>query len=313
MNPDADAIYRRFAGKAKFRHLNLLIQLHDLRNMKRAAAALGLSQPAVSLAVSELEKLLGVTLFLRHARGVEPTQVATDLVPVARRIMEALGDGSEIVSNVLNDAAGYVRLAATPAAIGGLVQPMIGTLARKYPSIHLDLTEINAANPFEAISDGACDILCLRKPATGPEDWTFQEVLDDALVVICGAGNALSGRKEATADDLRDARWLLTRRGSIARNRFEDLAEDIGLPAENRCGVVTHVPALTLELLCRHDYLALIPRSVAAPWLRDGHAVELASPATTRLASLGLMWKPDGASRVIRKLVGELTAVRCDP
>ena len=106
MNPDADVIYRRLLSKAKFRHLSLLIQLNDLRNMKRAAESMNLSQPAVSLAVSELEKLLGVTLFLRHARGVEPTQAATELVPVARRIMAALGDGSEIVSSVLNETQG---------------------------------------------------------------------------------------------------------------------------------------------------------------------------------------------------------------
>lgn len=307
MNPDADAIYRRFAGKAKFRHLSLLIQLHDLRNMKRAAEALGLSQPAVSLAVSELEKLLGVTLFLRHARGVEPTQTATDLVPVARRILAALGDGAEVVSNSLNDTAGFVRIAATPAATSALLQPRIGHLARKYPSVHLDISEINAANPFEAIANGSCDFLCLRKPQVTPEEWTFVEVVSDALVVVCGAGHALAKHGPATTEDLRNAHWLITRRGSVARNRFEDLAEEIGLPTNHRSGVVTHVPSLTLELLTRHDYLALIPRSVALPWIANGWVAEVDSPAMTRLEQLGFAWQPDKANHIIRKLAGELS------
>lgn len=309
MNPDADAIYRRFAGKAKFRHLSLLIQLHDLRNMKRAAEVLGLSQPAVSLAVSELEKLLGVSLFLRHARGVEPTQIATELVPVARRILAALGDGAEIVSNALSDTAGFVRIAATPAATSALLQPRIGLLARKYPSVHLDISEINAANPFEAIADGRCDFLCLRKPQVMPEDWTFAEVMTDALMVVCGSGHALASQGRASAADLRAAQWLVTRRASVARERFEDLAEEIGLPADHRSGVVTHVPGLTLELLTRHDYLALIPRSVALPWIANGWVMELDSPATTRLGPLGYLWQPDKANRVIRKLAGELSSI----
>lgn len=306
MTPDADAIFRRFAGKAKFRHVSLLIRLHDLRNMKRAAEALGLSQPAVSLAVSELEKLLGVPLFLRHARGVEPTQVATDLVPIARRIMAALGDGSEVVSNALSESAGFVRIAATPAAISAMIQPVVGVFARKYPSVHLDITEINAANPFEPISDGSCDVLCLRKTDVTPEDWDFVETQDDALVVFCGASNALAGRGRIEVEDLRAARWLVMRRGSVARNRFEDLAEEIALPDSQRCGVVTHVPMLTLQLLVAQSYLALIPRSVAMPWIRDGLVVELDSPATTRLAPLGFLWQSNGARRVTRMLVNEL-------
>lgn len=310
MNPDADSIFRRFAGKAKFRHVSLLIQLHDLRNMKRAAEALGLSQPAVSLAVSELEKLLGVQLFLRHARGVEPTQVATDLVPVARRILIALGDGAEIVSNVVNESAGFVRIAGTPAAISAILHPIARDFARKFPAVHMEITEISAANPLEPISDGRCDILGLRQQATLPEDWQFAEVLPDALVVICGAKNPLAEQGKASLGDLRACRWLVTRRGSVARNRFEDLAEEIALPDANRCGIVTHVPMLTLELLSREDYVTLIPRSVAMPWLHDGLVAEVASPATTRLAPLGVLWQPDTASNVTRKLITSLLPPR---
>ena len=47
---------------------------------------------------------------------------------------------------------------------------MVGVFARKYPSVHLDVTEINVANPFEPVSDGSCDVLCLRKTDVFPED-----------------------------------------------------------------------------------------------------------------------------------------------
>lgn len=310
MNPDSDAIYRRLVSKAKFRHLSLLIHLNDLRNMKRAAEVMNLSQPAVSLAVSELEKLLGVTLFLRHARGVEPTQAATDIVPVARRILAAIGDGSEIVSSILNENAGYVRVAATPAAISALVQPAVERLARNYPSIHLDISEVIAADPYEAIANGTCDILCLRQQPTIPADWTFEVARQDELIVACGAQNPLAASGQATMEDLSRARWLLTRRGSVARNRFEDLAEEMQLPEQNRCGVVTHVPILTLDLLCRTDCLALLPRSVTIPWQRDGLVVELQSPATTRLPPLGILVRQEGQSRVVRRIGSEL--IRAD-
>lgn len=306
MNPDANVIYRRFAGKAKFRHLSLLIQLHDLGNMKRAAEALGLSQPAVSLAVSELEKLLGVQLFLRHARGVEPTAVAVELVPIARRIMAAMGDGVEVVSNALNENAGYIRIAATPAAISGILHPHVETLAKNFPSAHIEITEISAANPLEAISNEACDILALRQPTTVAESWEFEEVRDDAMVVVCGAQNPLAKQKSISREDFKRHQWLVARRGSLARNQFEELAEEMQIPPANRCGLVTHVPVLTRELLVRDNYVSLIPRSVALPWIKVGMVVELESPATKGLQPLGLLWNPSTASRVVRKLVGRI-------
>lgn len=303
MNPDANAIYRRFTGKAKIRHLNLLIQLNDLGNMKRAAEALGLSQPAVSLAVSELEKLLGVQLFLRHARGVEPTSVAVDLIPIARRIMAAMGDGVEVVSNAINENAGYIRISATPAAISGILHRNVESLARKFPLSHIEITEIGVANPLEAIANEVCDILMLREPTTIPESWEFVEVIDDELVVVCGSQNPLSTQRNISRDDYRNHEWLLARRGSIARNAFEELAEDVGIPSANRCGLVTHVPVLTLKLLQQVNYLSLIPRSVALPWINAGMVVELYGPANKSLKPLGLLWNPTTANQVVRKLV----------
>lgn len=309
MQPDADIIYRRLLNKAKFRHLSLLIQLNDLRNMKRAAESMNLTQPAVSLAVSELEKLLGVTLFLRHARGVEPTQAATELVPVARRIMAALGDGSEIVSSVLNENAGFVRLAATPAGLSGIVEPAIQRLSENFPSIHLEITEVVSANPLEPVANGTCDILCSRQQPTIPADWTFEVVCDDELVVACGSQHPLAAEGKADKEALRNANWLMTRRGSVARDRFDDLAEDIQLPDSHRRGTVTHVPMLTLAMLMRTDSLAFLPKSVTTPWQNEGLVTVLDTPATTRMRPLGILLNETNRSRVVRKVARELMRV----
>lgn len=309
MNPDAEIIFRRFRTKAKFRHFSLLVELHDLRNMKRAAKVLGLSQPAVSLAVSELEKLLGVKLFLRHARGVEPTQVASDLVPIARRIMAALGDGSQIVFNSLSGASGFVRINATPAAMSAMLLPIVGDLARNYPNVHLNITQVQASDPLETIAHGTCDVLCLRELESKPENWQFEKVLSDALVVVCHKNNALAKHGKASLEDLQSSRWVLTRRGSIARERFEELSKQMQLPDVQRCGIVTHVPLLTEELLAQQNYLALLPRSVALPWLRSGSVVELESLATTKLAPLGFLWQREKATQVVRKLASTLMSL----
>jgi DNA-binding transcriptional LysR family regulator len=276
--------------------------------MKRAAEALGTSQPAVSMMVAELEQLLGAQLFLRHSRGVEPTRLTTELLPIARRIVAAVGDGSEIVSSELNASAGFVRIAATPAANAALLHPAVGRLATKFPKVHIEIVEISGAAPLQPLSDGLCDMLCLRKPEIIPETWQFEDCRSDDLVVICGAQHPLAKRKTASRKTLVQYRWLLTRRGSEARTRFEEIAEDLSIPAKNRCGIVTHVQMLTLELLTYQDHLVLLPRSVVEPWLRKGDVVELSSPATTPMANLGFLWQGDSARMVVRQLGEELLA-----
>lgn len=61
------------ATRLKTRHLSLLLHLYEQRSVLRAAEAANMTQPAASKLLAEMESLLGVPLFERHARGVEPT------------------------------------------------------------------------------------------------------------------------------------------------------------------------------------------------------------------------------------------------
>lgn len=62
--------------RLKLRHLQLFIALDELRNLHRAAERLGMSQPAASKLLGELENQLGLVLFDRHPRGIAPTGTA---------------------------------------------------------------------------------------------------------------------------------------------------------------------------------------------------------------------------------------------
>ncbi|MEZ5649779.1 MAG: LysR family transcriptional regulator [Burkholderiaceae bacterium] len=308
MNPESEVLFNRFTAKAKFRHMLILIRLIELGSMKRAADAIGVSQPAMSLMISELEKLLGVPLFLRHARGVEPTRIAQELVPVARRVIAALGDGAEILASLIQQGDGYVRVAATPAAVGGLLHPFLAGFARRFPRIHVDVNETTLANPLDLITDDACDILCSREPSVVPEGWTFHACRTDSLIVICGVDNPLAAQAQVTLADLGRQRWLLTRTGSVARRHFESLAREADWPPGLRGGVITHTPALTLELLNDGGYVTLIPHSVALPWIHAGRAKAVPSPASQRLPDLGFLRQATGGSRASAVFAEALSA-----
>ncbi|MBO6883754.1 MAG: LysR family transcriptional regulator [Marivita sp.] len=83
--PDANILMNRLLLKGKVRHMLVLVRLIELGSMRRTATALNMAQPAVTQIVAEMEALLETELFFRHARGVEPTEAAKDLLPVAHR------------------------------------------------------------------------------------------------------------------------------------------------------------------------------------------------------------------------------------
>ncbi|MDZ7904782.1 MAG: LysR family transcriptional regulator [Cypionkella sp.] len=306
MPQNATVLLHRFTAKAKFRHLQVLVKLAELQTMRRTAEAIGITQPAVTQLVAELETLMGAQLFLRHARGVHSTRLALDLLPIAARILDALGDSAEVVAAKQDEYGGVVRVAATPAAIGGLLHAAVPKFAEKHPRVHMNISEAGGSDPFAQLAENRCDLLCLRETDVVPKGWIFQRCLDDALVVVCGHAHALSRKDSVTLDDLAQSRWLLNRVGSVARTRFEDFASTHGWPDALRCAIVMHIPSLTFEMLANGRFLALIPRSAALPWIMSGAVVALDTPMTSPLRPLGYLQSEHTDSPAIRAFAAAL-------
>ena len=82
----ASVLLNRLQARARLRHLQVLVKVAELRNLRRSAEALGLSQPAVTQLLADLERLVELPLFERHARGVR-------LTDAGRHFMELVAVG----------------------------------------------------------------------------------------------------------------------------------------------------------------------------------------------------------------------------
>ena len=158
----ARTILQRLTTKARLRHLQALIVLNDMRSMGRAAQAMGVTQPAMSQAIAELERLLDVKLFLRHSKGVDPTPAALDLLPVARRTMSAIEEGAERLAYRHHRDAGLVRVAATGSAIGSLLHRALPRHFEQHPHIQVHVDEVTTHQLDAAFTGGEYDIVCCR-------------------------------------------------------------------------------------------------------------------------------------------------------
>jgi DNA-binding transcriptional LysR family regulator len=123
--------------------LRSFLAVLDAGSLLGAAKKLNAQQPTLSRHVSELEHQLGVALFERTGRGVTPTAAALSIAEAARQ-MES---GASAVTSALSRGAlasqGSVRISASQVAANYLLPPLIASLQRDEPGIHIELVASN--------------------------------------------------------------------------------------------------------------------------------------------------------------------------
>ncbi len=138
--------------------LRALLAVVDTRNFSRAARELGTTQPAVSLQIRRLEKLVGATLLERTTRSVEPTETALRLMPIARELLRL-----QAIVLTRMDApalAGEVRLGADESvALGlGLIET-VRDFAHAWPQVELQLRIDDGEALRDGFAQGRFDLL----------------------------------------------------------------------------------------------------------------------------------------------------------
>lgn len=302
MSPTASVLLNRLLARARLRHLQVLVSVAELGSLKRAAAAVGLTQPAVTHVVADLEQLLGAELFKRHARGATATDAALALVPVARRMLAAMAEGADTVAARLTQADGVVRLAATASALSGLLDRLLPGFSEAEPRIQLLVTQAEADQFNPAVARGEVDAVACRRPAVPPSGWVFHPLLADALVVACGPAHPLARRRSVALAELAGQTWLVPPADSLARRALDALAAEQGW-ALRIAPVVTRALPATWALLQRQSVVTLVPAAVVRQLADAGQVVVLPLQRQWPIDDLGLLLPPEGGGAAVQRLL----------
>lgn len=314
MSLSALTLLNRLTTRARLRHMQALVTLEDLRSMSRAAQAMGMSQPAMTQLVGELERLLEVQLFLRHSRGVDPTPAALDLLPVARRILTAAEEGAARIASRLGREGGIVKVASSVAGVGTILDTALPVFAERYPAIEMQLELVIGQGVEASFASDEFDVICCRYRGVVPDDWAWHRCVGDYMVAVCSARHRLAGRRDLVLNDLGEEAWLQSHVATIARHQFDALVERQGWDRVRRVQIASRAPMLVWSMISQSsDILALMPRSAVHPWLREGTMVALPVALDAELAPIGFYWKPGTAGSTTRLLVETLLRLYPQP
>lgn len=301
----ASVLLSRLTARARLRHVQLFVKLSELGNLKRSAEALHISQPAATQLLADLERLVDLPLFDRHARGVRITTAGLALLPAARRMLDALADASESLDAIRRQNEGVVRVAAITGAISGWLARGLPSLARAQPAIQIQVHECEVDRCSEWVAQRVVDLAVCRAPAALPAGCVFHPRLDDDFVVACGTAHPLARRRRVPWATLARERWLLPPVQTAARRAFDERMAELG--AEPTCSaVVTRVSTLTWAMLQGDRLLTLLPFGVVRQLVEAGQLAIVDATPSLRFSPLGWLLPESGVSDATQRVMAHL-------
>ena len=222
---------RQLANRLTFRQLQVFLVVHELRSYSKAGAQLGLTQPAVSSQMRQIEEALGLPLFDYVGRRLYSTAAGERLATASTAIFTELERLQTELAALHGAVAGELRLVAVSTA-QYVVPYLLRAFLNVYPLVSVTVRVVNRATAIQRLEENRDDLVIM---GLVPQDKPFASMpfLDNELVPVVPAGHPLLKRANVAVEDFLASQLLVREAGSGSR--------------------------LALEVHCREQRLALHP------------------------------------------------------
>ncbi|MGW2341579.1 LysR substrate-binding domain-containing protein [Streptomyces sp. NPDC001661] len=196
-------------------------------HFRDAAAAIGMSQPALSGAVSALEEVLGVTLLERTTRKVLLSPAGERIAVRAKAVLDEVGALVEEAEAVRAPFTGALRLGVIPTVAPYLLPTVLRLVHDRYPDLDLQVHEEQTSSLIEGLGAGRLDLLLLAVPL-GVPGVTELPLFDEDFVLVTPLDHWLGGREGIPREALRELNLLLLDEGHCLRDQALDICREAG-------------------------------------------------------------------------------------
>jgi DNA-binding transcriptional LysR family regulator len=210
------------------RHLRLFAAVVDHGGFTKAAAQLGLSQPAISKSLAELERSLHVRLIDRSGRSAQLTQAGQILHARAREIFGVERVAERELREIRGLKRGRLRVAASPTIASYLLPPILARFHRRRPTVQIRSIQADDATVVKLLLESLVDVALTEDP---PAHELVEAIawLDDELVVVASIQHELLARGRIAPGDLADFPFLVSEPRSLIRRAGERALADRGV------------------------------------------------------------------------------------
>lgn len=273
----------------KISHLRLMAALGEAGQIGSAAARIGVTQPAASRLLAEVEGIVGSPVHLRDGRGISLTAVGVALALRAQRVQMELRDAAREMAEITAGGAGHVRIGAVTGPALDRVLPTLRTVRLAQPQVTAEVIVGTSDILCQQLLSGRIDFAIGRLPE-GPERHLLQMVpiAAEPVSLVARRGHPLDRGRPIEKMDLLTYDWVMPGPESILCQAVLARLSDHGMPHPPQ-RLATASFLLTLALLQQSNAIAPLARAVADTFANTADAAYIQLPV-----DLGIEVQPFG-------------------
>jgi len=194
----------------ELKHLRAFLCLAKQLSFRKAAASLGIAQPALTQLIQSLERIVGVRVFERTSRTVVLSQAGELLLREAELTLAQAERAQQVVERAGRGELGRICVAYAGSTLySGQLSTMVYQFHRRFPNVAIDVNELSIGDQLDQLGRGLIDVGILRTPlARTPPGIETIEVLAEPIVLALRRDHELAGRSVIDIADLSGERFI---------------------------------------------------------------------------------------------------------
>ena len=270
-------------NRLRMRQVALLLAIGQHRTLRAAAAQLGLTQPAATKMLQELESAMGHALFDRVGRGLQLTAAGHCVLAYFEGLQ---GHFDALTRELEQGSAGKLCIGSIMAASPAVLTQALIRLKALYPLLTIEITVDTSDRLSDALRRGDLDLVIGRVPDTNAGAFSFSPIAEEALSIVASPQHPLAGQARVAWAELLAYPWILQPHGSPMREVMEHEFKNQRSPLPR--GLIETASILTTtNLIGNSDMLAVMPTEVAERYEAHGLLACLRYTVRQRLSVYG--------------------------
>ncbi|WHZ33336.1 LysR family transcriptional regulator [Sagittula sp. MA-2] len=215
--------------------LTLILRIAETGQLQRAAQMAGMSQPAASRMLNEIEQRAGGALFDRYPKGMLATPLGEIVSRRAQVILEEYDALEREARRITTGEMGQVRVGAVTGPAVGLIVPAVRRVKAAAPDIEMTIEVGPSTELVRGLVEGRFDFVISRLPAEhDSRDFRLYPARSEIVSLLVRPAHPLAGRTEVTLEELQGYEWVVQEIGSPIRQAVERAFHEQGLGGPQR-------------------------------------------------------------------------------
>lgn len=292
MTPSDSLSIPQLLNRLRMRQVALILAVGEHGTLRKASGELGMTQPAATRMIQELESALGQKLFERVGRGQKLTPAGTSVLGYFRGLRGSIESMTRELAELQLGSSGRVSIGSIMAPSPTLLTQAIIALKQAYPLLSVDVTLDTSDRLFELLREGVLDVAIGRVRGEQWADYVFTPLENEELAIVVGVNHPLGKKKTLAFASLLDYPWILQPTGSPMREVLEQefRMQQASVPR----GLIETASILTTtNLIAETDMIGVVPQSIADTYARHGLLRVLPCHIQHKMESFGSITRKD--------------------